>query len=124
MNTQRPPKSDLRYRVHRSVKCYVADLACGTGGCTWYFSDSIERVVYLTPERIEKVQYQNHLYALQPPERMNEIVQEQLRLGGAVHIGGKAVAGFQADQSFTPYPFIEVVSPEDRAFYERLKARK
>ncbi len=75
----------------------------------------------MTPERVEKVQYKNIFYVLQPAERMQEIVEDQLRLGGAVHVGGKAVAPYQADKTFTPHPFIEVVSAEDRVFYASLR---
>ncbi len=117
---QSPPQSDSRYRVHRSVKCYLADIACGTAGCTLYFSESIERVVYLFPGKIEKVQYRNKFYALQSPEKMNALVASQLRTGGAVHVGGKYVERHEVDQDFVAYPFIEISSPKDGASYERL----
>jgi hypothetical protein len=117
---QRPPQPDRRYRVHRSVKCYIADIACGSEGCTWYFERSIERVVYLFPGRVEKVQYKNDYYTLQSPERMKEIVAEQLRRSGAVHIGGKHIASI--DDSFAPFPFIDVSSAEDKESYERFQS--
>lgn len=118
---QRPPQPDNRYRVHRSVKCYLAELACGISSCTWYFSDSIQRVVYIFPGRVEKVQYKNSFYALQSPDRMKELVAKQLADGGSVHIGGKAVSSFEHDQSFVAYPFIDVSSGEDSEKYQRFQ---
>lgn len=116
---QTPPQPDNRYRVHRSVKCYVASLACGSGGCTWYFTDSIERVVYLFPGRVEKVQYKTNFYVLQSPERMKELVTEQLRRGGAVHIAGRYVAPHES-QVFDAYPFIDASSNEEKETFARL----
>lgn len=122
MESQRPPQPDNRYRVHRSVKCYLAELACGTSGCTWYLQDSIERVVYLFPGKVEKVQYKRNFYVLQPSERLKELVAEQLRIGGAIHLGGKYLST-QEDKTFEPYPFIDVSSYEDRKRYEFLLSK-
>lgn len=119
MTAQRPPKSDNRYRVHRSVRCYLAELACGTKGCTWYFHGSIQRIVYLFPGGIEKIQYRTNFYALQPAERLKSLIANQLRLGGAVHLSGKYLAPHEADQEFEPYPFIDVSSSEDKQRYEK-----
>src|SRR5262245_50596224 len=119
MTVQKQPQSDNRYRVHRSVKCYLAELICGSAGCTWYFRDSIERVVYLFPGGTEKVRYKTHYYCLNSSERMNEIVAEQLRLGWPVDIGGKHT--LRAINEFTPYPFIDVSSSDDQESYERLR---
>lgn len=119
MNQQRPPKGDNRYRVHTSVKCYVGELACGTGGCTWYFSDSIERVVYRFSDGTHKVQYKSRFYALQSVDRMKEIVFTMLGLGAGVHVGGKALYEGVEDSSFTPYQFIDVSEQDDIEKYKR-----
>lgn len=120
MPTQRPPQPDNRYRVHRSVKCYLAELTCGTQECTWYLHDSIQRVVYLFPGGVEKVQYKRRFYELQSPERLKELVSDQLRRGGAIHLGGKCLAPNEADQGFQSFPYIDVSSMADKERYERL----
>jgi hypothetical protein len=118
---QRPPQPDNRYRVHRSVKCYLADLACGSKSCTWFFSDSIERVVYIFDGRMEKVQYRNSYYPLHPAERMNDLVQTLIGEGASIYIGGKSVSAQAPDNSFDAYPFIAVYSKHDMATYESFK---
>ncbi|GLS97885.1 hypothetical protein [Piscinibacter gummiphilus] len=122
MAIQRPPQPDNRYRVHRSVKCYVAELACGTKGCTWYLHDSIQRVVYRFPGGVEKVQFKKNFYALQSSEQMKRLISDQLRIGGAIHLSGKYLAPHEVDQGFEPHPFIDVSSVEEKERYERLLA--
>ena len=117
---QQPPQADNRYRVHRSVKCYLAELACGTKGCTWFFHGSVERVVYLFPGGVEKIQYRNNFYPLQPADRLREIVAEQLRLGGAVNLAGKYIAPHEKENGFDAYPFIDLSSHDDKEFYRQL----
>jgi hypothetical protein len=119
MDQQRPPQGDNRYRVHASVKCYVGELACGTGGCTWYFSDSIERVVYRFPDGTQKILYKNRFYALQPADRMREIVSAMLQLGAGVHVGGKALYAGVGDSTFMPHPFIDISEQDDIEKYKR-----
>lgn len=121
---QHPPRADNRYRVHRSVKCYLAELACGTLGCTWYFSGSVERVVYLFPEGVEKIRYKNHFYTLHPEEQLRDIVAEHLRLGSAVSLAGKYIAPHETDNAFEAYPFIDLSSHEDKEFYKYLISKQ
>jgi hypothetical protein len=52
---------------------------------------------------------------------MVDIVAEQLRVGGAVHIGGKYVATHEIEQSFDAYPFVDVSSNEEKESFERLR---
>lgn len=59
---QTPPRGDNRYRTHRSVKCYVAELMVGTSGATWYLNESAQRVVHLFSGEIEKVVYKNRFH--------------------------------------------------------------
>lgn len=120
MTHQRPPQADNRYRVHRSVKCYVAELACGTKGCTWYFDKSVERVVYLSSEGVEKIQYMNNFYPLKSSDQLRETIENHLRVGGALHLAGKYIAPHERENSFDLYPFIDVTSPEDKSFYAHL----
>lgn len=117
MSVQRPPKSDNRYRVHRSVRCYLAELACGTHSCTWYLHDSIQRVVHLFPGNIEKVQYKTNFYVLQSAEQLKDLVAKQFRLGGGVHLGGKYLSPNEAELAFEPYPFIDVSTCIDKQRY-------
>jgi len=119
---QDPPKGDNRYRVHRSVKCYIASLECGLAFCTWNFSDSIERVVYLSSSDNkcrEFVLYKNNYYELQTPERMKEIVRNHLLDGGGVNLPGKSI--WSTNDEFESYPFIDVTSSDDRERYPRLR---
>ena len=118
---QIPPKGDNRYRTHRSVKCYVAELCCGSIWCTWYFSDSIERVVYLSPGRIEKVVYKNHFYNLKTSDEMEEIVIHHLADKGAVNIAGNPLCHYEKDQLFKPYSFINITDAETYKVYESLR---
>lgn len=115
---QEPPKGDARYRVHRSVKCYVAELMVGTAGATWYFDDSAERVVHRFPDGSLRVQYRTRFHRLQSAERMAELVSEQLARDGALRIGGKHIS-LGEDCSFEPYEFIDITAPEE---HERAKA--
>jgi hypothetical protein len=120
---QEPPKGDNRYRVHRSVKCYLAEMMCGSGFCTLYIRDSIERVVYKFPGGIEKIQYKNKFYVLQPAEKMTEIVKQHLADKGGVNLSGKSLYSFEKDQSFDPYPFIDITDKDDRERYPLLREK-
>lgn len=119
--TQQPPKGDNRYRVHRSVKCYLAEMMCGSRFCTLYITDSIERVVYKFPGGVEKVRYKNKFYNLQSAEKMAEIVVQHLTDKGAVNLSGKSLYSYQKDKSFDPYPFIDVTDANDRERYPQLR---
>lgn len=121
---QTPPQGDNRYRTHRSVKCYVAELTVGTGGGTWYVNQSAQRVIYLFPGGVEKVVYKNRFYPLQPRERLIEIAQRHLALGGTIMIGGKPFYAHGQDQTFDPYPFIDVTPREDHARFEAIIAAR
>ena len=117
---QQPPRGDARYRVYRSVRFYVAELMVGTGGATWYFNDSKQRVVYRTPDGIENVVYKTIYYPLQSAERMIEIAENHSRLpGGTVIIGGKPIYADDDDREFAPYPFIDITHPSE---HERFRA--
>ena len=119
---QEAPKGDNRRRVHRSVKCYLAELGCGIAFCTWDFRESIERVVYLFPtgkEYKEMVQHNNRFYALQTPERMLKIIHDHLADGGSVNLPGKSIRSSKDD--FDPYPFIDITSADDLSRYPKLR---
>lgn len=120
---QIPPQGDERYRVHRSVKCYLAELQCGTKWCTWYFTDSIERVVYRFPGDVEKVIYKNKYYELRSPLEMKAIISKHLSEKGGVNLLGKSLSYDQKDKSFEPHPFIDITEPETYDEYEKLRSR-
>ena len=117
---QIPPAGDLRYRVHRSVKCYLAKMECGTEFCTWNFDDSIERIVYVFPDKSKKVVYNNSFYKLESPERMAEVIGLHLADKGAVNLLGKSLY-YGGDRSYTPYHFIDITSEEDKERYLSLR---
>lgn len=117
---QEPPKGDRRRRTHRSVKCYVAELRVGTGGATWFFNDSIQRVVWRFPSGEEKVVYRDRYYPLQLADRMIEIAREQFGRGGALMIGGKGIQPFDADRSFQPYDFIDITPADEHERARRI----
>ena len=118
---QIPPQGDRRYRTHRSVKCYVAELMCGTKWCTWYFTESIERVVYLFPGNIEKIVYKNRFYILRPPHEMESIIINHLNDKGTVNIGGIYLTSYEKDKSFEPYPFIDITDESTYLTYQKLR---
>jgi hypothetical protein len=121
---QQSPKGDARYRVHRSARCYVAELMVGTGGASWYFDDSVERKVYLDLVGREFVVYKTRYYPLQPAERMIEIVKMHSRLkGGVVSIGMKPFY-WDEDSEFTAHPFIDLTSQAEHARFRALVASK
>ena len=120
--TQTPPKGDRRYRVHRSAKFYVGELLVGTGGGTWYFTESAQRVVFMFPGSVEKVVYRTRYYPLRPAAEMKEIVRAHLALGSGVAISGRD--GLPDDGPFEPYEFIDITPPTEHArFAEMIKAR-
>lgn len=121
---QNPPQGDNRYRTHRSVKCYVAELTVGTGGGTWYVNQSAQRVIYLFPGNVEKVVYKNRFYPLQPRERLVEIAQRHLALDGTVMVGGMPIYPGDNDQAFEPYPFIDVTNPTEHARFNAIIAAR
>ena len=107
---QMRPAGDWRYRVHGSAVFYVAELLCGSRGCTWYFAKSAQRVVYPAGER-RLVVYKGKYYDLQQASRMKEILDEHLGLGWAVRIG-KAVL-YSSEDKFRSYPFIDISEPAE-----------
>jgi len=116
--SQQPPQGDARYRVNSSVRCYVAELRFGTVSASWSFDQSAERVVLLG----DMVVYKTRHYRLQPPERMIEIVEQhsQLKSGGVVTVGNKAIYWDGEDREFTPYPFIDITPPSDHARFRAM----
>jgi hypothetical protein len=124
--SQQPPKGDARYRVHRSVRCYIAEVRFGTEGVSWAFDESAERVVHLDLWDRETVVYKTRHYPLQPAKRMIEIVETHSRLkgGGVVTVGNKAIYWDGEDREFTPHPFIDLTSLKEHARFRELLAKK
>jgi hypothetical protein len=122
---QSPPRGDNRYRTHRSVKCYVAELIVGTGGATFYLNQSAERVIHLFPGGIEKVVYRTRFYPLLPNEMLAELAKSHQRRGCMVMVGGKALYPDDTNQSFVPFPLIEITPQSERLRFEAiLRARE
>jgi hypothetical protein len=121
---QVPPKGDSRYRTHRSVKCYVAELVVGQLGATWYLNESAERVVHLFPGGIEKVVYKTSFYPLLPSTILPDWVKLHQMQGCTVTVGGKSLYPDQPNQAFATFPFIEVTSAKDRARFEAILAAR
>lgn len=121
---QTPPRGDNRYRTHRSVKCYVAELMVGTGGATWYLDMSAQRVVHIFPGEIEKVIYKSRFYPLLPRERLSELVTTHHERGGMVTVGGKPIYPDDKDRTFEPHPFIDITAPAEHARFEAIVAAR
>ena len=117
---QSPPRGDNRYRTHRSVKCYVAELIVGTRGATFYLNQSAERVVHLFPGGVEKVVYRTHFHALSPSATLPELVRFHQRHGCMVMVGGKVLYPDDTIQSFAPFPFIEITPQSERLRFEAI----
>lgn len=118
---QIPPQGDARYRTHRSVKCYVAELGCGTKWCTWNFSDSIERVVYLFPGNIEKVVFKNRFFELKAAHEMEAIIIRHLNDKGGITLAGTHLSYYEKDKTFIPYPFIDITDEDTYKAYQQLR---
>ena len=121
MSKQVEPKKDNRYRVSRSVRCYVAELMCGIGFCTWYFQNSVERTVYVGKGGREYIVYKNRYYRLQTPVAMERIVKGHLADRGCVNIAGLAIYYDGPNNDFTPFHFIDITLKEERENYKRLR---
>ncbi|MEY4250628.1 MAG: hypothetical protein RJA87_2261 [Pseudomonadota bacterium] len=120
--TQQPPMGDRRYRVHRSTKFYVGELRVGTGGGTWFFTESAERVVHLFPGGVEMVVFRGRFYPLRPAFEMTEIVRAHIALGAGVSISGRD--NQPDDDPFEPYEFIDITPSGERTkFMTIMKAR-
>lgn len=117
---QEPPKGDRRYRVHRSAKFYIADLAVGSAGGTWSFQESAERVIYWVHGRGEMVTYKNRYHPLRRPEEMERLIRDHLALGGHVTISGLpfSISPDDPKPSFEPYSWMDISALRDR---EQLK---
>lgn len=120
---QNPPKGDNRYRVHRSVKCYLLEMLCGTGFYTLYITNSIERVVYKFTNGTQKIQYKNNFYNLQSAEIMAELVNQHLADKGAVNLSGKSLYAYHKDKAFDSYPFIDITGSDDRERYPKIRGK-
>lgn len=95
--------------MHRSVCCYVGELA----GFTWYFHDSIERVVHLFSDGTERVVYKTKYYDLLPAKRMKSLIKTHTRYGGAVHVGGAYISSDDVVRRYDPFPFIDIRTPKE-----------
>lgn len=122
-NEQIPPQPDARYRVHKSEKCYVASIQCGTGWCTLYLEDSIERVVHKFSDGTFRVIYKDQFYLLREPSELESLVREHLALKGGVNLAGGAISYTDRNQDFKPFHFINVTSKQDFDCYKLLKPK-
>ncbi|MFC3866221.1 hypothetical protein [Alcaligenes aquatilis] len=116
MREQRVPKGDFRYRVHKSKKVYVGELRCGSLWCTWYFDDSIERVVHVDSKNEEFVVYKWGYYKIRSKEDMLKIIKEHIKTGGGVNVGGVSV--LSSRNKFEAFEFIDIT---EKSEYERME---
>jgi hypothetical protein len=124
MQEQIPPRGDRRYRVHRSVKCYLAELTVGTLGGTWSIGSSIQRVVYRLRDGSEGVMYQDRMYPLQAPEKLIALIDEHHSYGGAVYVGGVTTVPNLPDRGIKPFPFIDITPAEERQRFKQIVAAR
>jgi len=94
---------------------------CGSSWCTWDFTESIERVVYVFPNGVEKITYKNKLYILKKPEHMTALVDQHISDKGNVHILGKSVFHEDEKISFKSYYFIDITDKETKETYLKLR---
>lgn len=120
-NKQIAPQGDARYRIHKSVKCYVVSMQCGTGWCTLYLNESIERVLHRFPDGSLRVLYKTDFYLLHSPEELEREVRIHLAMKGGVNLLGGSISYHDRIQEFEPFHFINVTSNTDAENYERLK---
>jgi len=105
---QELPRGDGRYRINSSAKFYVAQLVCGTKGCTLDVSESAERVRHREHGQTQ-VEFEKQPYRLRRAENLIEFVQRFLRGGCAVYVGGKLI---EQGEELAPVPFIYVATKE------------
>lgn len=102
------PEGDNRHRVNTSSRFYVAELLCGTQGCTVNISESAERV-RARKNGQSAVTFRNRKYPLHHEESLAEFVSKFLRGGCTVYVGGKRMA---QEDNIIPAPFIYVATTE------------
>lgn len=120
-DNQKPPSGDARYRIHKSVKCYVASMQCGTKWCTLTLDEGIQRVVYQFLGDSLKVLYKGNFHALRTPEQLERKVREHLALRGGVKFLGGILYHFDRSQKFIPFHFIDLTPQVDAEKYINLK---
>ena len=109
------PEGDARYRVHKSVKCYVASMRCGREVCTLFLDNWIERVIRLFPDGSRRVLYEGGFYLLQTPDELEKKFREHLALKwSVVFVNGH----YEPNQRFEPYHFIDITSRVDVEKYQ------
>jgi hypothetical protein len=82
-------KTDLsKFKLEGSVRCYVAELTCGSLSGTWTFSDLSPRQVCIFPDGKKKAAHLGKYYSLYSPEEMREILIKHFNASGIVIIGG------------------------------------
>ena len=116
---QRFPQGDQRYRVHKSIKCYVGEL----DGFTWYFHDSIERVIRVFPDGSRRVLYKNAFYEILPARRMRKLINTHTKFGGGVNVGGVHISSSDVVHRYDSFPFIDTRTEEEAKAYLRLLSR-
>ena len=96
-------------------------MQCGTGWCTLYLDNSIERVVHQFSDGTLKILYKNSFYPLHEPSELEKIVREHLALKGGIHIPGGTIHYNDKNLKFTPFHFINVTSKAEAENYSRLR---
>lgn len=114
-DTQRPPKGDARRRINASAKFYIANLVCGTKGCTLNMTESAERVRH-SEHGITTVQFEGERYALKREKELHDFVSSFFGRGVAVYVGGIEV---KKPDSIERFPFIYVVTKKNYQSFMR-----
>jgi hypothetical protein len=114
---QQLPEGDNRYRVNPAATFYVAQLDCGTRGCTLNVSESARRVLHFRSPQAAVV-FETRQYALHPAAELKPFIDGYVKRGCNVYVGGIAVSG---KTMITPAPFI-FVSPSMLSRFDELHA--
>lgn len=114
-DAQLPPEGDARHRVNTSVKLYIANLVCGTKGCTLNMTESAERV-RLREHGQTTVRFEGDRYALKRASELHAFLSGFLARGVTTYVGGVRI---EKPDSIEPFPFIYVVAKNDYQAFMR-----
>jgi len=114
-DAQLPPKGDRRHRVNGSIKFYVANLVCGTKGCTLNVTESAERVRLREHGQLA-VRFEGNRYALRQATELHAFLNDFRARGVTAYVGGVMV---EAVERIATFPFIFVVAKGDYRSFMR-----
>lgn len=116
----RPDNRGVSFKRTNSLRCYVGELLCGTGFCTWTFNKLTARDVYII-NGILKVSYEEKYYPLCAPEKMRETIRRHIEDDGIVVIDGNYFRTLENIDEVKMHYFVDITEEETYSLYEKLR---